>query len=241
MAVVYGMHAVEEALGAGRPAERLLVGKGRRGGQIEKVVKAARAANVPVRFVARAELDRAAGQGAHQGVVLLAGAKKYSTLEELIEQAPQPGLLVVLDGVQDPHNLGAVLRTSAAAGGGRVLQPGRRAAGITPAAEQAAAGAARRRTVARVTNIIRALDALKEAGYWLVGFDASGEKAYHEVNLTGPVALVFGGEEKGLREQARKRCDFLAAIPVAGGVESLNVSVAAGIALYEVRRQRTSS
>ncbi len=238
MAVVFGIHAVEEALAAGRPAERLLVAKGRRGTAIEKLVQAARAADVPVRFVSRAEVDRAAGQGTHQGVVLIAGAKRYSSLEDVIKAAASPGLLVVLDGVQDPRNLGAVLRSAAAAGADGVIVPERRAAGITPAAEKAAAGAVEHVAVARVTNITRALDDLKDAGYWMVGLDSSAEKAYHAIDLTGPVALVLGGEEKGLREQVRKRCDFLVSIPVAGGVESLNVSVAAGIALYEVRRQR---
>ena len=238
MAVVFGIHAVEEALAAGRPAERLLVARGRRGAAIEKLVQAARAASVPVRFVSRAEVDRAAGQGTHQGVVLIAGAKRYVSLEEVIEAASSPGLIVVLDGVQDPRNLGAVLRSAAAAGADGVIVPERRAAGITPAAEKAAAGAVEHIAVARVTNINRALDDLKDAGYWMAGFDSSAEKAYYEADLTGPVALVLGGEEKGLREQVRKRCDFLVSIPVAGGVESLNVSVAAGIALYEVRRQR---
>ena len=238
MSIVFGIHAVEEALAVGRPAERLLVAKGRRGGAIDKLVQAARAANVPVRFVSRAEVDRAAGQGTHQGVVLIAGAKRYATLEEAIEAAASPGLLVVLDGVQDPHNLGAVLRSAAAAGADGVIVPERRAAGITPATEKAAVGAVEHVAVARVTNVSRALDDLKAAGYWLVGFDSSAEGTYHEIDLTGPVALVLGGEEKGLREQVRKHCDFVVSIPVVGGVESLNVSVAAGIALYEARRQR---
>lgn len=238
MTVIYGIHAVEEALTAGRPLERLLVARSRGGKVAGKLVEQARAANVPVRFVNRAELDRQAGSHAHQGVVAVAGARRYAELEELIAGAKAPALFVVLDGVEDPRNLGAVLRTVSCAGADGVILPERRAAGITAAAEKAAAGAAGHISVARVVNLNRALETLKEAGCWIVGLDAEGDHAYHEVDLTGPVALVLGGEGKGLHHLVRKNCDFLAAIPVAGPVGSLNVSVAAGIALYEVLRQR---
>ena len=240
MAVICGIHAVEQALAAGRPAERLLVGKGRKGAKVEAIVKAARRASIPVRFVNKSELDRTAGSAAHQSVVLVAGAKRYVELENLIEKTKgdKPGLLVLLDGVQDPHNLGAILRTAVCAGADGVILPERRAAGVTPAAEKAAAGATEHIAIARVVNLNRAMEQLKEAGFWLVGFDAAGDRAYHKVDLTGPVGLVLGGEGKGLHEQVRKRCDFLVSIPIVGKVESLNVSVTAGVALYEVLRQR---
>ena len=240
MAVVYGIHAVTEALDSGRAAERLLVARGRGSGRLGALVRAARAASVPVRFVAKTELDRTAGATTHQGVVLVTGAKRYVALEDLIERTRKKdsALLVLLDGVQDPHNLGAILRTAVCAGADGVVLPERRAAGVTPAVEKAAAGATAHISIARVVNLNRAIDELKEAGFWLVGLDAAGAKPYDEVDLKGRVGLVLGGEGKGLHAQVRKRCDYVASIPVAGPVGSLNVSVAAGIALYEALRQR---
>ena len=238
MNVLYGIHAVEQALTGGRPLERLLVARGRGGRRAEELVKAARAANVPVRFVSREELDRLAGSPDHQGVAALAGAKRYLDLEDLIAQAPPPALFLLLDGVEDPRNLGAILRTAYCAGVSGVVVPERRAAGITPAAEKVSAGASEHVAVARVVNLGRALERLKEAGCWLVGLDERAPKAFTEVDYTGSLGLVLGGEGKGLHEKIREKCDFVVSIPAAGKIASLNVAVAAGVVLYEAVRQR---
>ena len=245
MNVLYGIHAVEQALEGGRPLERLLVARGRGGRRADELVKAARAANVPVRFVSREELDRLAGSPDHQGVAALAGAKRYLDLEDLIAQAlppsgqaQEPALFLLLDGVEDPRNLGAILRTAYCAGVSGVVVPERRAAGITPAAEKVSAGASEHVPVARVVNLGRALERLKEAGCWLVGLDEHAPKAFTEVDYTGSLGLVLGGEGKGLHEKIREKCDFVVSIPAAGKIASLNVAVAAGVVLYEAVRQR---
>jgi len=238
MAILYVIHPVEQALAAGRPLERLLVARAGEHGRVKKLIDAARRARVSVRFVSREELDREAGTREHQGVVAVVGSKRYLDLEDLLAQAKQPALFVLLDGIEDPHNLGAILRTAYCAGADGVVLPERRAAGITPVAEKSSAGASEHLAVARVTNLNRALEQLKEAGVWLVGLDERGTQSFTEVDLTGPTGIVLGGEGKGLHEQVRAKCDFLVSIPTAGAIRSLNVSVAAGVVLYEVVRQR---
>ena len=247
MAIIYGIHAVEQALAAGRPLERLLVARGRGGRRVQEAVSAARAANIPVRLVSRSELDRLAGSPDHQGVAALAGAKRYADLEDLIAQAQPlqgepseraPALFLLLDGVEDPRNLGALLRTASCTGVDGVILPERRAAGITPAAEKVSAGASEHVSVARVTNLGRALERLKQAGCWLVGLDERAPQVFTEVDYSGPLGLVLGGEGKGLHEHVRAKCDFVVSIPTVGAIRSLNVSVAAGVVLYEVVRQR---
>lgn len=238
MAVLYGIHAVEQALAAGRPLERLVVARPAPRGRVQKLVDAARAASVPVRFVPRAELERLAGSPDHQGVAALAGTRRYADLEDLLAGARSPALFLLLDGVEDPRNLGALLRTAYCAGVDGVVLPERRAAGITPAAEKVSAGASQHLAVARVTNLGRAVERLKEAGCWLVGLDERAPKLFTEVDYTSPLGLVLGGEGKGLHEQVRAKCDFVVSIPTAGSIRSLNVSVAAGVVLYEALRQR---
>lgn len=239
-----GIHAVREALEAARPLDSVLVAKGRHGDRIEELVRLARRRGVPVRFEDRTQLDRAAGTREHQGVVAFAAAAPASDLEDLL--APQkgkagPGLLVVLDGVEDPQNLGAIVRTSLAAGAQGVVIPERRAAGLTETVARTSAGALAHLPVARVTNLPRALERMKEAGYWLVGLDERAETRHTAVDLTSPVGVVLGGEGKGLHELVRARCDFLVSIPTRGPVRALNVSVAAGIVLFEAVRQRERS
>ncbi|MGH9779616.1 MAG: 23S rRNA (guanosine(2251)-2'-O)-methyltransferase RlmB [Candidatus Acidiferrales bacterium] len=238
MAILYGIHPVEQALAAGRPLERLLVARAGEHGRMKKLTDAARRARVSVRFVSRDELDREAGTRDHQGVVAIVGSRHYLDLEDLLAQAKSPALFVLLDGVEDPHNLGAILRTAYCAGADGVVLPERRAAGITPVVEKASAGASEHLPVARVTNMNRALERLKEAGIWLVGLDERGKQSFTEVDLTGPTGIVLGGEGKGLHQQVRAKCDFLVEIPTAGAIRSLNVSVAAGVILYEAVRQR---
>src|SRR5208282_5295529 len=216
-----GIHAVRDALAAGRALERIVVARGRHGERIEEVVRLARERGVPVRFEERVQLDRLAGREEHQGVVGVAAAKRTATLEQLVATAGAEALLVLLDGIEDPRNLGAIVRSALAAG----------AAGVV-IAERRAAGALEHLPVARVGNMARAMEELKEAGWWLVGLEERAGKAHTEQDLTGKVALVLGGEGKGLHELVRKRCDFLVGIPTVGPVRSLNVSVAAGVVLF---------
>jgi len=233
-----GIHAVREALASGRALERIVVARGRHGERVEELVRLAREAGVPVRFEDRMQLDRMAGREEHQGVVAVAAAKRAETLEDLIAQAGPEALVVLLDGIEDPRNLGAIARSALAAGAAGLVIAERRAAGLTDTASRAAAGALEHLPVARVPNMARAMEELKEAGWWLVGLDERAEKAHTEQDLSGRIALVMGGEGKGLHELVRKRCDFLVAIPTVGPVRSLNVSVAAGVVLFEAVRQR---
>ncbi len=237
---VTGIHAVREALEAGQALDSVLIARGRRGERIEEVVQLARRRNVPVRFEEREQVDRAAGSREHQGVVAFAAAKPAAGLEDLLAaaKAAPPALLVLLDGIEDPHNLGAIIRTALAAGAHGIVLTERRSAGLTDAVGRASAGALAHLAVARVPNLARAMEEVKEAGCWLVGFDERAEKNLSELDLKGPIGIVLGGEGKGLHELVRKRCDFLASIPTTGPVRSLNVSVAAGIALFEIVRQR---
>jgi len=235
-----GFHAVEEALAAGRALDRIVIARGRHGERVEAVVRLAKSRGVPVRFEDRAQLDRLAGTSQHQGIAALAAAKPAVALEDLLRAKKAHGLLVLLDGIEDPHNLGAIVRTALAAGAQGVVIPERRAAGLSDTVERASAGALAHLPIARVKNLVRAMEEMKEAGYWLVGLDERAEPRHTEVDLKGPVGIVLGGEGKGLHELVRQRCDFLVSIPTTGPVRALNVSVAAGIVLFEVVRQRTA-
>ena len=191
---------------------------------------------IPVRFEPRNALERLAGTTAHQGVLALGAATKYADLDDV----GAGELVVVLDGVEDPHNLGAIIRTAHAAGAAAVVIPERRAVGLTDVVAKAAAGALEHLPVVRVVNINRALEQLKEQGYWIYGLDERGTEDYSRVDYGAPTALVFGGEGKGLHEQVRKHCDLLLRIPMAGAISSLNVSVAAGVVLFEWRRRNNT-
>jgi 23S rRNA (guanosine2251-2'-O)-methyltransferase len=236
-----GIHAVREALAARRPVQSVLIARGRHGDRLEEIVRLARRNGVSVRFEERPQVDRAAGTRDHQGIVALMAAEASVSFEELLAGKGSPavsGLLVLLDGVEDPQNLGAIIRTALAAGAGGVVIPERRAVGLTEAAARASAGAAAHLRVARVTNLARAMEEIKKAGYWLVGLDERAARRHTDIDLSGPVALVLGGEGKGLHQLVKDRCDFLISIPTSGPVRSLNVSVAAGVVLFEVVRQR---
>jgi len=234
MAILSGIHPVLEGLKAGHPLDRILIASGAGGPRLQQIIDLARRASIPVRFEDRAGLDRLAGTPAHQGVVAVGVAQRYASLADV---AATTNLLVVLDGVEDPHNLGAIIRTAHAAGAGAIVIPERRAAGLTDVAAKAAAGALEYLPVARAANINRALEELKERGYWIYGLDERGAEDYDRVDYNPPTALVFGGEGKGLHDQVRKHCDVLVRIPMAGRIPSLNVSVAAGIVLFEWKRR----
>jgi 23S rRNA (guanosine2251-2'-O)-methyltransferase len=239
-----GIHAVREALEAGRAFDRIVIARGRQDTRVEQIVQLARARNISVRFEDRGQLDRLADSREHQGVVALAAARDTASLEDILEAANiepgrgEKGLVVLLDGVEDPHNLGAIIRTALAAGAHGVVIPERRAAGLTDTVARASAGALSHLPVAKVTNLVRAMEELKGAGYWLVGLDEEAEKSYTEVDYTSPTGIVMGSEGKGLHDLTRKRCDFLVSLPTVGPVKSLNVSVAAGVVLFEAVRQR---
>lgn len=237
-----GIHAVREALEAGRALDRIVIARGRQDTRVEEIVQLARERNVPLRFEDRGQLDRLADSKDHQGVVAMAAARAAATLENILAAAnsssSQKGLIVLLDGVEDPHNLGAIIRTALASGAHGVVIPERRSAGLTDTVARASAGALAHLPVAKVTNLVRTMEELKEAGYWLVGLDERADKSYTEADYTSPVGIVLGGEGKGLHELTRKRCDFVVSLPTTGPVKSLNVSVAAGVVLFEALRQR---
>src|SRR5246500_2335515 len=239
-----GIHAVREALEAGRAFDRIVIARGRQDTRVEEIVQLARARNISLRFEDRSQLDRLADSKDHQGIVGLVASRAAGTLDEILAAANagvgrgEKGLIVLLDGVEDPHNLGAIIRTALAAGAHGVVIPERRAAGLTDTVARASAGALAHLPVARVKNLVRAMEEMKEAGYWLVGLDERAGKNYTEVDFKGAVGIVLGGEGEGLHELTRKRCDFLVSIPTTGPVRSLNVSVAAGVVLFEAVRQR---
>lgn len=234
MAVLAGIHPVREALRAGRPIERVSIARGSGGARLQEIIELCRQAGVPVRFEPREALDRLSRNAPHQGVVAVAAAQRAASLDDVLARA---GLLVVLDGVEDPHNLGAVIRTAYAAGATAVVAPERRAAPLSEAVAKAAAGALSLLPVVRVTNINRALEQMKQAGFWIYGVDERGSTAYYDAEYSDPAALVFGSEGRGLHELTRKRCDFLLRIPMSGQIASLNVSVAAGVVLFDWRRR----
>jgi 23S rRNA (guanosine2251-2'-O)-methyltransferase len=237
-----GIHAVKEALEAQRPIDRITIAKGRQDTRIEEIVQLARKNSVPVRFEDRNQLDRLANSKDHQGVVALAAARAAATLDDILTRANQArgqnGLIVLLDGIEDPHNLGAIVRTALAAGAYGAVIPERRAAGLTDTVARTSAGALAHLPVVKVTNLARAMEELKQAGYWLVGLDERADKTYTEVDYTSSVGIVLGSEGQGLHELTRKRCDFVVSLPTTGPVKSLNASVAAGIVLFEAVRQR---
>jgi 23S rRNA (guanosine2251-2'-O)-methyltransferase len=237
--LIFGINPVLEALKAGR-VSRLRVGD-RNSPRIGEILRLAAAGGVEVQQVGRAILDPAAHSGAHQGVVAELVQPRDWSPAELVREARGPALIVVLDGIEDPHNVGAILRTADAAGADGVIRQTRHAAAIGGAAAKASAGAIAHVKVAEVVNIARALEELKAAGVWTAGLAADGDKRYDLLDMTGPTALVLGAEGTGLRRLVRERCDWLVSIPMKGHVDSLNVSVASGIVLFEALRQRRNA
>jgi 23S rRNA (guanosine2251-2'-O)-methyltransferase len=237
---IYGINAVAEALKArGRAFSWVGVAKERSDIRLKRLIEDCRKVGLPVKFLARTELDEMAGTGAHQGVVAVTSSKQYSDLDDVVgAKRGQQTLIVVLDGVEDPHNLGAILRTADAAGADGVVIPERRAAGVTGTVTKVSAGASEHLPIARVTNIARTLEELKDRNIWTVGLDERGRQTYDSMDYKMDCAIVLGAEGKGLHDLVAKKCDFLVSIPMLGKVPSLNVSVAAGVVLYEVVRQR---
>jgi len=243
MEIIFGIHAVGEALKA-RPKSisHVAVARERSDLKLQRIIDGCRAAGIPVRFENRQQLDRMAKSASHQGVVAGVTAKQYSDLEDILaKRRGRWAFVLVLDGVEDPHNLGAIIRTADAAGADGIVIPERRAAGVTGTVVKASAGASEHLPVARVTNIARSVEDLKAQNIWTVGLDERGGQSYEEIDYKMDCALVLGAEGKGLHDLVRKKCDFLVSIPMLGSVPSLNVSVAAGVVMYEMVRQRRAA
>lgn len=239
---LYGWNAVLESLEAGtRSFGRIFIARDRRDKRRRRLESLARERGVPVIDRSAKQLDELAGGGNHQGVVAQVAPVAYRDLHDVLDAEEGVPLLVLLDGVEDPHNLGAVIRSAAAAGATAVVIPERRSAGLTGAVAKAAAGGLDRVPVVREKNLAQTLETLKDLDIWSVGMDAEAERSWNEVDWTLPSAIVLGGEAKGLRRLVRERCDLLARLPLEGGMESLNVSVTAGIVLYEAVRQRRAT
>ena len=237
-----GINPVETALAAGAGhVRRVLVGRRRRDGRTQRVLDRARAAGVPVERTEDAVLDEYVTDGRHQGIcaeVAGRGALDEHQLLELVERLERPPFLLALDRVQDPHNLGACLRSAAAAGCDAVIVPRDHSARLTPVVERAAAGATALVPLAAVTNLARVLERLQESGCWVIGTSGDAGESLYQADLTGGLVIVAGGEGGGMRAKTRRLCDHLVGIPLAGPIESLNVSVAVGICLFEAVRQR---
>jgi 23S rRNA (guanosine2251-2'-O)-methyltransferase len=239
---VYGLHAVSAILRR-RPAavRRLLVAANRNDKRLAELLELARIERIPIESKSTAELDGLAAGGLHQGVLATIQAAGPMAEDEWLVRLSalsHPALVLVLDGVQDPHNLGACLRTADAVGADAVVVPKDRAAGLTPVVRKVAAGAAETVPFVQVTNLARTLRELKELGLWVVGTDGEATMAHHAADLAGPLAVVMGAEGSGMRRLTREHCDLIVKLPLKGAVESLNVSVAAGVMLYEALRQR---
>ena len=235
-----GRHAVAEALRAGHTLDRLFVLDGCKDGPVSSIVKKAKRGDTIIRYVSRERLDQLSETGKHQGVIAHMAAYGYATVGEILQRAEEKGgppFLFLLDGIQDPHNLGAIIRTADQAGAHGVIIPKHRAVGLTAGVARASAGAINHMPVARVTNLARTIAELKKEGIWIVCADMEG-KVMYEQDLRGPVGLVIGGEGAGVARLLREKCDLTASIPMNGHVDSLNASVAAGILAYEVVRQR---
>jgi 23S rRNA (guanosine2251-2'-O)-methyltransferase len=245
--IIIGRNPLLEALKAGRPISKILLEKNIRShspskGRVAEIVQLAQARRIPVEYVERPALDRQSSSGAHQGIMAYAAAKEYVTLADLLafsRERNEPPFYLILDGIEDPHNLGAILRTAEATGVHGVIVRSRRAVGLTPAVVKASAGAVEYVPVARVANIAQAVELLKKNNVWVVGIDMAGDFDYTRVDYKPATAIVIGSEGKGLSDLVRKRCDYLAFIPMKGRITSLNASVAAAVVMYEVLRQRS--
>ena len=241
MEVLYGVHSVEEAVKAGRRRfDHVLISRERDDLRLEKLVALCRASGISVRTEAREQLTQLAQSPAHQGIVALVHPQEFLTIEDLFEptKAGTARLLLALDGVEDPQNLGALLRVADGAGVDGVLLTDRRSAPLSPVAVKASAGAAEHLRIARVVNLVRALEELKRRNLWIIGLDERGSSDYDQFDLTGDCVLVLGREGAGLHELVRRTCDHLLRIPMSGGVSSLNVSAAGAVVLFEAFRQR---
>lgn len=237
---IEGRNAVLEASRAGKTIDKLYVQDGVKDGPIQSIIREAKKQDTIVNFVSRERLNQMSEEGHHQGVIAHAAAYEYAEVEDILkaaEEKGEPPFIFLLDGIEDPHNLGAIIRTANLAGAHGVIIPKRRASGLTAVVAKTSAGALNYTPVAKVTNLAATIEELKEKGLWFVCADMNGELMYR-LNLKGPVGLVIGGEGDGVGRLVREKCDVVASIPMKGNIDSLNASVAAGVLAYEIVRQR---
>ncbi len=238
--MIEGRNAVIEALRAGKPIDKLFVLDGAQDGPIQTIKREAKKRDTMIRFVTKERLDQLSATGKHQGVIAYAAAYEYAEVEDILAAArakDEPPFIILLDNIEDPHNLGAIVRTANLAGAHGVIIPKNRAAGLTAAVARTSAGALNYTPVARVTNLGKTMEELKKEGLWFVCADMDGTTMY-DLDLTGPIGLVIGSEGDGVGRLVKEKCDYVASIPMKGDIDSLNASVAAGILAYEIVRQR---
>lgn len=237
-----GRNPILEALKADRSINRILISKGDKEGSIKQIIALAREKGVVIREVERSALDEMSSTHSHQGVIAFVSVKEYVQVEDILtiaQEKNEPPFIIILDEITDPHNLGSILRTADAVGAHGVIIPKRRAIGLTAAVSKAAAGAVEYVPVARVTNIAQTIEQLKKKNIWVVGTDLTGDKAFFDSDLKGPVALVIGSEGEGMGKLVREKCDFVVNIPMKGSISSLNAAVAGAIVMYEILKQRS--
>ena len=237
---VFGRNAVKELLGSGRDIEKMYVQSGEREGSITLLIGIAAERKIPIMEVDKSKLDQLSFGERHQGVVAIASARNYYSVDDILEYAKskdEPPFVIILDGVEDPHNLGAIIRSAECLGAHGVIIPKRRSVGLNTTVAKASAGAVEYMRVAKVTNIASVIDELKERGLWIYAADM-GERAYFDVDMTGPMALVLGSEGFGISRLVKEKCDFTVSIPMSGEVNSMNVSCAAAVVMADVVRQR---
>lgn len=239
---IIGVNPVKEALRSGRPVQRLLIAEQRKTDRdVHDILRMARERDIETRMVSREMLNREAPGEAHQGIIALAAARAYAQFDDILRipaERKEPALFLVLDGVEDPRNLGAILRTAEAAGVHGVIIPERRAAGLTEIVAKTSAGALEYISIVKVNNIVHAIEELKKCNVWVVGAEAGSKTVYWDGDYKQPIALVIGGEDKGVRRLVKEHCDYIVSLPLLGHISSLNVSVAAGAFLFEILRQR---
>jgi len=239
MSIIYGINAAAEAVKAHpERIERISVERGQRNPRIGEIIIEARRKRIRISLEERAWLDRKSGGERHQGILCLIAEADTLDAEEILAGAKSPGLLAILDGIEDPHNLGAIIRSAEASGMDGIFIPKNRNAGLSPSVVKSSAGAVAHAKLARIGNAAQFIESLKEKGYWIVGLEADAEKPIWKADLTMPTAFVLGGEGSGIRRLVKEKCDFLVSLPIQGQVNSFNVGVAAGIAFYEALRQR---
>jgi len=239
MSLIYGINAAAEAVRAyPERIERIAVERGQRNSRVGEIILEARQKHVRISFEERAWMDRQAEGERHQGILCHVAEADTLDADEILDRAKSPGLLAILDGIEDPHNLGAIIRSAEASGLDGIFIPKNRSAGLSPAVVKASAGASAHAKLARIGNTAQFIESLKKKGYWIAGLEADAGKPIWEADLTVPTAFVLGGEGKGIHRLVKEKCDFLLSLPIYGHVNSFNVSVAAGIAFYEALRQR---
>lgn len=241
MRTIEGRNPVVEAMKAGRKINRLVIQEGTKGKVLDELVGMAKSRGIKIETAAKPALNDMAATESHQGIIAFAEDYTFVEIDDIIEYAHSKGeapFIVILDEIQDPHNFGSIIRTANAAGVHGVIIPKHRAAGVTSVVSKTSAGAVEHMRVAQITNIVRAIEELKEAGLWIMGGAMDGDQTIYQANLKGPLGIVIGSEGEGIRRLVKEKCDFIVQIPMYGQIESLNAAVAAGVMIYEAVRQR---